>query len=332
MIVSASSDSDSNVAATPAQVNVTQTPSAFEVLSITDINPNSSNFDAHDPNSASGGRVSGLASVAGDNQTYYAASEFGGIYKSTDAGQTWMFLPGHRPLATWDVEVDPSNTQRVYATSFYDGRVASIAGINVSSDGGTTWTHPTTAAPPAAFNCIAARRTEPSAFGISIRPDAANNVFVGTNCGVAISTDSGATWTFVDPTPGTPATDVWDVVAQGGGPTGQGIVDICGDDGHFRSTDGGLNWVGGLIIPDANVGNSCSIAASPDEPNVIFVVVDWTNATGNTQPRIFESDDGGLTWPTEFRTRRRRAGSRSWSRTSGPTPAGTTSSTSGSAT
>src|SRR5512141_2251428 len=70
-----------------------------------DINPSSSDFDPIDPDGASPGRINGLASVAGNNATFYAATEWGGIYKSTDTGLTWSFLPGHRPTATWDVEV-----------------------------------------------------------------------------------------------------------------------------------------------------------------------------------------------------------------------------------
>jgi hypothetical protein len=254
---------------------------------IQDINPNSSDLDASDPDGGSGGRVNGLAAVAGDNQTFYAATEWGGLYRTTNAGVSWAFLNGHRPMVTWDVEVDPSNTQRVYATSFFDGREAPRSGIEVSTDGGNTWTHPASAIPPApspGFTCADARRDEPSAFGIGIRPDAANNVFIGTNCGVAISTDSGATWNFVDPTPATAANDVWDVVVQAGGPTGQGVVDICGDDGHRRSTNGGATWTGGGGIP----GGICSIAVSPDESYVLIV-----RASNN---RMWESDDAGATW------------------------------------
>ena len=160
--------------------------------SFTDISPDNSDGDATSANRASGGRVNGLASVAGDNQTFYAASEFGGIYKSADAGLTWQHLEEHVPKVAWDVEVDPGNTNRVYATSFYDGRVAPVSGIQVSNDAGATWTHPLTAHPdpaleltpndntPVGFSCAASRRTEPSAFGIGIRLDAPNNVVIGT--------------------------------------------------------------------------------------------------------------------------------------------------------
>ena len=204
------------------------TAAAPLTITFEDVNPNSSTLDPTDPDGASGGRINKLASVPGDNQTFYAASEWGGLYKSVDGGQTWSRLDGHMPVATWDVGVDPFATSNVYATSFYGGRLNSISGIQVSADAGVTWVHPATAhpdptlegtpddnTPDPAFSCLRdpgedltqpeVRRVEPSAFGIGIRPDASQNVFVGTNCGVAISNNSGATWRFVDPTPGDPA-------------------------------------------------------------------------------------------------------------------------------
>jgi len=247
-------------------------------ITLTDINPNQSSLDPTDPDGASGGRINGLASVVGNNQRFYAATEWGGIYTSNDGGLAWNHLDNHRPTVTWDVEVSPTNQNLVIATSFYDGRVNSIAGINVSNDGGNTWTHPATSVPPTGFCSGDDRREEPSAFGISIDPANPQNIYVGTNCGLAISTDSGATWQFVDPTPGDQADDVWDVVAHGG------IIDTFGDDGHQRSTDGGTNWTTAALPLPSGQG---SIAASPDEANVIFV---------STGQNIFESDNGGATW------------------------------------
>jgi hypothetical protein len=249
--------------------------------SLVDISPDQSSLDATDPDGASGGRVNGLGSDS-SGSSFYLASEWGGLFKSTDNGLTWSHLDGHLPTVAWDVAVDPSDSNRVYATSFYDGQVASSAGINVSNDGGTTWTHPPSATPPDGFCANPARRTEPSAFGISIDPDTPQKVYVGTNCGLAVSTDSGATWTYFDPTPGDPADNIWDVVVHDGG-----IIDLCGDDGHQRSTDGGTTWTTsiGAGLPSGR----CSLAVSPDEPYVLFAVVGTT---------IRESDDGGATWPT----------------------------------
>jgi hypothetical protein len=309
-------------------------------------NPDPANLSGPDPNGASAGRVNGLASVAGNNAIFYAASEWGGLFKTTDGGLNWSRLDRHLPVAAWDVEVDPGNTNRVYATSFYDGRVVPLSGIQVSTDAGNTWARPLTAypdpalegtandnTPQAGFDCNNADdRTEPSALGIAIRPDAANNVFVGTNCGMARSTDSGVTWEFRDPSTingVANARRVWDVVVQSasaGFP--QGIVDICGDEGHFRSVDGGVTYTPsagalpatyltdgidndgdcrndtnndgvtcgpgdqGVDEPDEAFlpGGRCSISVSPDEPYVLFVVIGT---------RIFESDNAGANW-TEF--------------------------------
>ena len=250
--------------------------------SLLDISPDSSSLDPTNANGASGGRVNGLATVPGDNQTFYAASEWGGLFKSTDGGQTWFHLDGHVPTVTWDVAVDPDDTNRVYATSFFDGRVDSLAGINVSTDGGVTWTHPPTTVPPAGFCAVPERRTEPAAFGIAIDPDDPANVFIGTSCGLAVSDDHGATWEYIDPTPADGADDVWDVVAH------DGVVDLCGDDGHQRRDSAG-NFT--TATGAALLGGRCSLAASPDEPDTLFAV------SGAT---IFETRNGGASWPTAF--------------------------------
>jgi len=168
---------------------------------ISDINPDQSTLDATDPGGATGGRVNGVATTPGNPRIYYAASEFGGLYKTTDFqvnGGQWFRLEGHLPMLTIDVEVAPDGSS-VYASSLYDGRVNSVAGINVSYDGGVNWNKPPTAAPAAAFCADADAISEPSATGISVDPDNPSAVYVGTNCGLAISNDFGASWTYSNP-------------------------------------------------------------------------------------------------------------------------------------
>ena len=257
--------------------------SAQLVVTVRDISPDTSTLDATNPNGASGGRVNGLGVSRTQPTQVYAASEWGGIFRSTDGGVRWLHLDGHVPQATWDVEVDPANANRVYATSFYDGRAPSRSGISVSNDGGATWVHPATATPPPNFCFTETRRTEPAAFGISINPANSNRVFIGTNCGLAMSTDAGVTWTFIDATTGDRARDVWDVVVHDGG-----IIDICGDDGHQRSTNA-TTWTTATSSP-LQTGR-CSLAVSPDEAYVLFAVVGTS---------IFESDNGGDSWPVTY--------------------------------
>ena len=107
-----------------------------------DINPDAS-IIAQGRNNSQGGRVNGLKVVPGDNLVAYGASEWGGVFKTSDGAQTWSHLDNHLPQATFDVDVDPSDTSTVYATSLFDGRVDPLSGINVSQDAGQTWTHAT---------------------------------------------------------------------------------------------------------------------------------------------------------------------------------------------
>ncbi|MDH3402126.1 MAG: hypothetical protein OES32_06885 [Acidobacteriota bacterium] len=264
-------------------------PGAASPIDVTfeDVNPDQSDTDPSDPDGATGGRVNGLAIHPTDNQILYAASEWGGIYSSADGGLNWARLDGHLPAVTWDVEIDPSSPSRVYATSFFDGKIASLAGINVSTDSGATWTKPATAAPPGGFCSNPLDETEPSAFGISIDPANSANVFIGTSCGLATSTNSGVTWTYRDPTgPAGSATRIWDVLALGGG-----VVHVCGDDGSLRSDDGGVTWVAGTGLPSGR----CSLAVSPDESYVLLAVVGTT---------IYETQNGGAVGgPTWGQTR-----------------------------
>ena len=254
-------------------------PIAFGQFHFTDINPSSSNLDITDPDGATGGRVNGLAATPGNAMVYYAASEWGGIYKTLDAGRIWVRLDGHNPSATWDVAVNPANANRIYATSLFDGRVDSIAGINTSSDAGLTWDHPATALPPADFCRIDAAQTEPSAFGISIDPAQPDRVYVATSCGIAVSDDGGSTWVYRSPIAGYYANVNIDVVAHH-----DGIVDVCGYFGHHRSEDYGVTWTSDYNdLP----GGNCSIAASPDDEDVLFIAVGTD---------LWESEDGGVTW------------------------------------
>ena len=230
-------------------------------LSWRDVSPDSSSSHAISPDAASGGRVNGLA-MSRDKSLTVAASEWGGLWSSLDTGRTWRHVDAHLPVATWQVAIDPTNAKRVYATSFYDGRVRSLAGINVSVDGGRSWTHPATSVPAPGSCADSDRVRNPSAFGIAIARHDPRQVVVGTNCGLIRSTDAGVTWRRVYPTAGGGA-DVWSVLIHG-----DGMIDLCGDLGHSRSTDGGAHW-SGPAAPPLPAGQ-CSIAASPNNADVLI--------------------------------------------------------------
>lgn len=254
-----------------------------QTVTIREINPTHSSPAAD----SSGGRVNHLGRAT--NSILYAATEYGGLFKSADAGRTWARLDSHLPTRVLDVKASPADPNFVIATSLYDGRVNSLAGINVSHDGGANWVKPN-ANPPANFCSNSDFLSEPSALGIAFDPVNAARVFVGTRCGLARSTDGGVNWTFLNPF-GRPFDTFFDrsvvaVLVHHGG-----IIDVCGFGGHRRSLDGGTTWNGPLSGGTPLPGGVCSIAASPDESSVIFITVGT---------RIFESDNGGGSWDTEF--------------------------------
>ncbi len=257
---------------------------------VTDVNPASSNAVPF------GGRIEALSVSPVDAQDVYAASELGGVFHSTDGGHHWSHVDAVPMFATRDVEFAPSDASLIIASGSYDGRVTSKGGIWRSTDGGATWTN--------VDNLVAGCGGDFSAYKIAIAPTGAPGsikVWVGTDCGLAYSANSGQTWSHFSPNG--LAGRVWDVQARDlGGGTFQ--VDVCGDNGYRRSTNGGATgaaFTAGTNPIPAGGFMPCSLATSPQDPNTVYM----SFFSGLTPPpgpqfcvpKIVESDDGGTTWP-----------------------------------
>ncbi|WP_344708959.1 Ig-like domain-containing protein [Sphingomonas humi] len=125
--------------------------------------------------------------IAPSNTNIFYMALHGGIYKTTDRGQTWVKTSF--PVGTFDANqanrmdgqkmaIDPNNPNIVFAGTQTDG-------LWVTRDGGTSWSK--IAAVPQGTN-----GNDPSLTGISIK---GSNVFVGTaGSGVYASTDGGYSW------------------------------------------------------------------------------------------------------------------------------------------
>lgn len=225
------------------------------------------------PNEAYDGRSVAVDVSSTHNAVAIAASESGGLWKTTDTGATWTLLSGLPTFRMSDVKMAPSNDQIVIATSWFDSHVTNGGGIWRSTDGGTNWQKPAGADPT---SCSPPYNT----WGISFAPTT-NDVFVGTDCGVSISHDLGATWSQVV------LPNVYGIWAQPG--AGGTIVDTCGSDGHRRSTNGGATFTpSSSALPGCPGIGVQTIVASPLEPNVLFAAIDQTH--------VYESDNGGVSW------------------------------------
>jgi hypothetical protein len=103
----------------------------------------------------------------------YAGTNQDGIWKSTDAGNTWQIggSPGSFPV--YSLAVDSSAAHFVYAGT-------SGGGVWASPDGGLTWKSTGLA----------------SGMALSLGVDSSAALYAGTNsAGMQLSHDHGATWT-----------------------------------------------------------------------------------------------------------------------------------------
>ncbi|MGZ4276684.1 MAG: hypothetical protein ACXVFK_08220 [Solirubrobacteraceae bacterium] len=131
------------------------------------------------------GRITGYAADPADAQTVYAAVGEGGVWKSTDAGQSWRSVGETLPTqAVGSVAVvDTGSGERLLALTgddvFGGGTTYSGLGVWSSDDDGATWRH-STGVPDAALG-----------FRLKVDPADPANVYAATGKGLYRSTDSG---------------------------------------------------------------------------------------------------------------------------------------------
>lgn len=239
-----------------------------------------------------GGRVVAVTVDPGDTSIAIAATSSGGLFKTRNGGHLWSHIDSFRPNRLWDVQYDPDHYRTLIATVGIETHQPPLVGIWRSTDAGATWTRPASANFPPCGPAVPARQ----AYGRWISFFRKGHVFVGTDCGIAVSHDHGRNWTRVTLNAATPR--VTGVVARPGQSfttnPNDVIVDACAADGVWRSTDAGATFQRRVVqtsYPRALDPETCFLAASPDEPNVLFAA---QKVGGNGI--LWESDDGGATW------------------------------------
>lgn len=151
------------------------------------------------PRVAQGGRALSIAITSNNNQRLVVATETGGLFRTFDGGNSWQHLDGLPNFRTVDVAIAWLAPDTIIATTLPQYRTVNDGGIWRSTDGGGTWSQPPGSAPPPGPNCT----SRPGAYGISHMP-LSRTFYVGTDCGLAVSHDDGATWshTVLDPNAG----------------------------------------------------------------------------------------------------------------------------------
>jgi photosystem II stability/assembly factor-like uncharacterized protein len=252
-----------------------------------------------------GGRVTAVSADPKDPLTFWFGAVNGGVWKSTNAGQSWTNVTdGVTDLSSVGaISVAPSDPNVIWVGTG-EGKpredLTYGTGVYRSTDGGKTWVHRGLAA----TQQVAALRVDPR------NPDVAFVAAIGhafgpnRERGIFRTTDGGATWKhvlFVDD-----STGAADVALD---PTNPRIVFAAmwkfqrtpwgmdaggGRSGLWRSTDGGDTWQELTFAPGMPKGpiGRIGVAVSPANPQVIYATIEAPDDRGG----IFRSDDGGDTW------------------------------------
>ncbi len=222
------------------------------------------------------GRTRGLLVDPADptRNTWFAGSAGGGVWKTTNAGNSWTLVtPELSNLATTVLAMAPSNPNTIYVgTGEGFGNLDGVQGNGMfkSNDRGQTWNYlPTTSN----FDDVNRAIVDPGNENIAV---------VATNSGLYKTINGGNSWTKVSS-----LTFIQDLKATPGNfniqyATRNGV-------GVLKSIDAGNTWV----LSNAGMSSvlRCEIDISPVKTDRIFASCE----NGDT-PKMLMSDDAGVTW------------------------------------
>ena len=250
-----------------------------------------------------GGRSVAVAGHTSQPMTYYFGACSGGIWKTDDAGASWLNVSDgyFKTASVGAVAVAESAPNVVYAgmgESCIRGNVSHGDGVYRSDDAGESWRH------------LGLETTRHIA-RVRVHPNNPDHVYVAAfghafgpheDRGVYRTLDGGATWEKVlyrdertgacdlsmDATnPRTLYAAMWDAQRSpwslvSGGP-GSGI---------FKTTDGGDSWVELTDNPGLPQGlkGRIGVTVSPARPQRVWAIVEAKEGG------LFRSDNGGDTW------------------------------------
>ena len=255
-----------------------------------------------------GGRTVAISGVAHQPNMFYMAAVDGGVWKTTDFGNTWVPIFDDQPTGSVGaLAVSESNPNVIYVGSGEGLQRPDLStgdGIYKSTDAGKTWAH-------------LGLRDAYQIASIVIDPQDSNRLFVaalghpyGPNAerGVFRSTDGGQTFQKVlykdentgaadlvlDPSsPRTVYAVLWAArVAPWEIRSGESF--ITAGSGLFKSTDGGDNWrplTSGLPGTQDGLGR-IGIAVSTSQPNRLYASIE----AKKDHAGIYRTDDGGESW------------------------------------
>ena len=248
------------------------------------------------------GRIADIAIDPKNENVWYVAVGSGGVWKTENAGTTWVPLTDNMPFySTGCITIDPHNNSSIWLGTGENvgGRHVGIGhGVYHSTDGGKSWKD------------MGLKKSE-HVSKIIVHPEDPNTLWVasqgplwspGGERGLFKTTDGGKTWKntleinewtgvtdlVIDPTnPDILYAASWqkhrNVAALIGGGPGTSL---------YKSVDGGDSWSKiNKGLPGSNKGK-IGLAISPMKPNVLYAAVELDKRAG----AVYRSENSGGSW------------------------------------
>ncbi|WP_338813884.1 T9SS type A sorting domain-containing protein [Bernardetia sp. Wsw4-3y2] len=253
------------------------------------------------------------------NNTWFIGTAGGGIWKTTDGGNTWTDKSGNMShLGITSIAQAQSSPNIMYATTGetpFGNAGINGGGVFKSTDGGDTWNRINTTVPritdflhgtrvivsptdpnlvlvTSSYNPFESKGTDPE-------DSFTSNIFRSTN--------GGTSWTSVYNN----TQRLQQIIAEPGNFNNMYAVGTGGEGGQLiRSTDAGLTWQDTPMTSVAETQATASggvgrseLAISPTNPAIIYASVDIAGAVS----RLLVSSDRGISWKIveENRTQKR---------------------------
>ncbi len=277
--------------AQPADQNQVYSPALFEDLSYRMVGP------------TRGGRATTVTGIAEAPGTFYMGATGGGVWKTTNYGQTWSNVSDgfFETASIGAIQVADSDPQIMYVGTGSDGirsNVITGRGVYKSTDAGRTW-------------AFVGLRDVGQIGAVEVHPRDPNVVFVAAighafgpnpDRGVYRSTDGGANWEqvlFVSDSTG--AVDIefapdnpleiyasmWRAERKP-----WTIISGANEGGVYKSTDGGNTWTELTNGLPRGIRGKTDLAVSRADPDRLYVLYEAPEGEGG----MYRSDDRGASF------------------------------------
>jgi photosystem II stability/assembly factor-like uncharacterized protein len=252
-----------------------------------------------------GGRGRAVAGVPSEPNTFYIGNDDGGVWKSTDYGNSWHPIFDKEPTSSIGaIAVSVSDPNIIYVGTG-EGNIrpdqATGMGMYKSTDAGKTWSF------------IGLRETEDIAM-IAVDPHDSNRVFVAAlghlyghnrERGIFRSLDGGKTWTQalyvneyvsgddIEMDPSNPNILYATLWQEQQAPWENGQFGGT-DGGIFKSTDAGNTW--NKLTDGLPAVEQALLRVAPSNPNVLYAAVSSGPGAPRGEVGIYRSNDAGASW------------------------------------